>query len=321
MKNILKENPLFLAHIIRRSDLFDAAWYRQQYNTGNTDPAKHYLTEGWKLGYDPSPRFQTQGYLSNYPDVIASRQNPLAHYELHGKKEGRKCIFKDGETSSSYVPMAKYIAHDRWPQFLSEHFNRKGVRILEIGSRVVTGSDFSTLFPDADYVGFDIYPGKNVDVVGDAHKLSSYFQENEKFDLIYSSAVFEHLAMPWIAAGEIIKLLNVGGYVLIETHYSFSAHERPWHFFQFSEQALKVLFSPAHGIECIEAGVSNPIHGVFTESACERLRGKPVDNLFCHSEFLGRKFREVTDFSFEDIPLNEIVGDTEYPKPEISHTV
>lgn len=321
LKHIIKNNPLFLAHVIRSSNLFDADWYQNQYTLNGKNPAWHYLTTGWELGYDPSPEFQTRAYLANYPDVISSRLNPLVHYELYGKKEGRKCLPEDGETLASYVPLAKYVAHDKWPQFLSEHFNKKGVRILEIGSRVVTGSNFSTYFPDADYVGFDIYPGNNVDIIGDAHKLSSYFSADEKFDLIYSSAVFEHLAMPWIAANEIIKLLKVGGYVFIETHYSFSAHERPWHFFQFSEQALKVLFSPAHGIECVEAGVSNPIHGVFTNGACEQLRGKPVDNLFCHSEFLGKKVQEITNFSYENVSLNEVVGDTEYPKPTIEHTI
>ena len=44
---------------------------------------------------------------------------------------------------------------------------------------------------------------------GDAHKLSSYFT-GEKFDLIYSSAVLEHFAMPWIVATEIARILKVG---------------------------------------------------------------------------------------------------------------
>ena len=72
--------------------------------------------------------------------------------------------------------------------------------------------------------------GPNVDIVGDAHRLSSYFDEAEPFDLIYSSAVFEHLAMPWVVAGEIAKLLKVGGCVFVETHFSFTSHERSWHF-------------------------------------------------------------------------------------------
>jgi predicted SAM-dependent methyltransferase len=94
--------------------------------------------------------------------------------------------------------------------------------VLELGSRNVTGSNLRNRFSNTDYVGFDFYAGENVDIVGDAHKLSSYFANKEKFDLIFSSAVFEHLYMPWVAAVEIQKLLKVGGYVFIETHFSFS---------------------------------------------------------------------------------------------------
>ena len=86
------------------------------------------------------------------------------------------------------------------------------MRILEIGSREVTGpSDARRELRDAEYVGFDFYPGDNVDVVGDAHKLSSYFGGGEKFDIIFSHACFEHFAMPWVVATEIAKLLKVGG--------------------------------------------------------------------------------------------------------------
>lgn len=108
--------------------------------------------------------------------------------------------------------------------------------VLEIGSREVTSrSDARKHFSEAEFVGFDNYPGANVDVVGDAHKLSSDFKQDEKFDIIYSSACFEHFAMPWVVALEIEKLLKVGGVVFVETHFSFSSHERAWNFFQFND--------------------------------------------------------------------------------------
>jgi len=102
------------------------------------------------------------------------------------------------------------------------------MRILEIGSREVTGlSNAHKEFSKAKYVGFDYYPGNNVDVVGDAHKLSSYFEEEEIFDIIYSSACFEHFALPWVVTTEIAKSLKISGIVFIETYFSFSSHERP----------------------------------------------------------------------------------------------
>lgn len=138
------------------------------------------------------------------------------------------------------VPIDKCICHDNWINYLLEHFNVEGKEILEIGSRVVTGAVTGKLFSKANYIGFDYYSGENVDVVGDAHNLSKYF--DKQFDLIFSSAVFEHLAMPWKVSTEIIKLLKPGGCVFIETHYSYSSHERPWHFFNIVKMPWMCCF-------------------------------------------------------------------------------
>ena len=219
------------------------------------------------------------------------------------------------------VPMSKIVSQQNWHGYLYRIGDKPGMRILEIGSREVTGeSNARNEFSKAEYVGFDYYPGRNVDVVGDAHKLSSYFGREEKFDIIYSSACFEHFAMPWLVAVEIAKLLKVGGIVFIETHFSFSSHERPWHFFQFSDMALKVLFSEALGFECIEAGMSNPIVGRFSSLAAEGLRNKPVIGLYCHTEYLGKKVKDVTNFDWQKVDLNNVVGGTKYPAPVVKFT-
>jgi len=215
------------------------------------------------------------------------------------------------------VPMSKIVSHQKWQSYLYEVGNKPGMRILEIGSREVTGpSSARKEFSKAEYVGFDYYPGNNVDVVGDVHKLSSYFEEQEKFDIIFSSACFEHFAMPWIVATEIAKLLKVGGLIFVETHFSFSSHERPWHFFQFSDMALRVLFSEALGFECIEAGMSNPIVGRFSSHADTYLKNKPVTGLYCHSEYLGRKIKDVKNFDWATVDLTSVVGETKYPAPK-----
>ncbi len=214
------------------------------------------------------------------------------------------------------VPNSNIVSHKNFLNHLFQIANKPGFRILEVGSREVTGkSRARTSFSAADYIGFDFYPGNNVDVVGDAHKLSSYFTDQEKFDLIYSSACFEHFAMPWIVATEISKLLKVEGLVAIETHFSYSSHERPWHFFQFSDMALKVLFSESMGFECIEAGMCNPIVGRFSSLADGYLRGQPVAGLYCHSAYLGKKIREVENFNWDQVDLYDVVGEERYPEP------
>ena len=213
------------------------------------------------------------------------------------------------------VNISKTVNHEHFMKTVVELGNQPGKRVLEIGSREVTGpSKAKSLFDKAEYVGFDYYGGKNVDVVGDAHKLSTYF--DEPFDLIYSTAVFEHLAMPWVVATEVAKTLKVGGLLAIETHFAFSSHERPWHFFHFTDMALKALFSPALGFECLEAGLSNPIVGRFSNLSAPYLRKRKVTGLYCHREFLGRKIKEVASFNWNQVELDEVVEHTRYPKPE-----
>lgn len=219
-------------------------------------------------------------------------------------------IYKHADVESPQL-----VGHSDFLSYVIREGNQKGKRVLEIGSREVTGpSKTRALFDKAEYVGLDYYDGQNVDVVGDAHKLSNYF--DEKFDLIYSSAVFEHLAMPWLVAEEIAKVLKVGGVLAIETHFSFSSHERPWHFFHYTDMALKALFSPALGFECLDSGLSNPLVARFSTQAAPYLRNRRVTGLYCHSEYLGKKVRDVPDFSWNTADVNQVVAETKYPAPK-----
>jgi len=201
----------------------------------------------------------------------------------------------------------------------SRFANKKGCRVLEIGSREVTGdSSARRLFANAEYVGFDYHPGPNVDVVGDAHSLGEYF--DEPFDLIYSLAVFEHLSAPWIVAEEISKLLKPGGMVVIATHFSFAAHERPWNFFQFSDMGLKALFPEKLGFECIEASMSNPIIGRFSALAHKSVRFSPIIGLYCSSQFVGQKNIEpVYPFDWKSVSSTEICSGENYPVGDRAH--
>ena len=222
----------------------------------------------------------------------------------------------DGFYLNKGISNPKNIGHSKWLDYLIQIGNKKGMRILEVGSREVTGiSTARTKFDLVEYVGFDYYPGSNVDVVGDVHQLSSYFKPEEKFDIIFTSACFEHFAMPWIASVEMAKMLKVGGYIMVETHFSFGAHELPWNFFQFSDEGLRSLFPENLGIECLDLGMSNPIVGRFSSKADQYLRNRPIRGLYCHSEFLGKKIKDVPEFNWTSLVLKDLVGETVYPMP------
>jgi hypothetical protein len=51
------------------------------------NPLEHYLDHGAAAGLNPDPRFITSFYRHENPDAIG---NPLVHYVLAGKSEGRR---------------------------------------------------------------------------------------------------------------------------------------------------------------------------------------------------------------------------------------
>lgn len=207
-----------------------------------------------------------------------------------------------------------FTREKRWA-YLAEHANYDGCEFLEIGAREVTGpSVIRKYIPRANYRGMDIHPGPNVDIVADAHRLSEHI-EAESLDFIFSTAVFEHLAMPWVVVEEIARALKVGGQVAITTHFSHSEHEYPWHFFQFNELGLRALFCEELGFEVLDAGMENPIVGRFSIDAMKGKIGDPVYSLYVHSTVLARKVRRVDleTWDWRDC-LQRIVRESMYPE-------
>ena len=76
--------------IIYNSDLFDEGWFREKYGISqDIDPIIYYLENWATQDLNPSPHFDTKWYLTEYVDVKKNGMNPLRHYILYGKKEGR----------------------------------------------------------------------------------------------------------------------------------------------------------------------------------------------------------------------------------------
>jgi hypothetical protein len=280
--------------------------------------------------------FDGEEYLSLHPDVRAAGVDPYAHYVRYGAQEGRAYTAApqppepqftvgtpsddDGRFHRNPGTKRSTIArHTHIWEWIRAHAGAPGLRVLEIGSRaVVSDSLWKTVIPQAAYVGFDVHDGHNVDVVGDAHRLSDYFAE-ESFDMVISFAVFEHLAMPWIVAEEIAKVLAPGGHLCVETHFTYSEHELPWHFFQFNNRALETLFCPELGFEVIDSGLDSPIVGRFSHFAAEYLRGREVTDLYCHSSIIAKKVSSsragggnAEAFDWRSV-LRRITTETSYP--------
>ena len=79
---------------------------------------------------------------------------------------------------------------------------------------------------------------------------------------------------------------------------------------------LRALFNQALGFELIEKGMSNPVAGYFAADADPYLRYTPVGGLYCHSQILCRKARDVDDFDWNTLEANDLVEGARYPEPK-----
>jgi len=87
----------------------------------------------------------------------------------------------------------------------------RAVRVLHVGSQDVNGSYRELFsFPGAEYVGIDIAPGPNVDlVVADLYVWKEV--PDASFDVVISGQALENIPFPWLVVEEIGRKLRVGG--------------------------------------------------------------------------------------------------------------
>lgn len=85
-----------------------------------------------------------------------------------------------------------------------------GLSVLDVGSRDVCGT-YRGLFPGYSYVyvGFDIIPGKNVDVT-DWEEIG-----DNSYDVVISGQAFEHIEHDFEVLQEIMRVMKPGAYCCI----------------------------------------------------------------------------------------------------------
>lgn len=134
-------------------------------------------------------------------------------------------------------------------------------RVLELGT-LRSIPDRSTMHrhfvPHAgEYLGTDIAPGLDVDIVADVHRLADQVGE-ERFDVIISCSTFEHLKYPHLAAHQLMRALKRGGALFIQTHQTFPLHAYPYDYFRFSREAMAGLFGARMGIRVVSTSFQFP---------------------------------------------------------------
>jgi SAM-dependent methyltransferase len=235
--------------------------------------------------------------------------------QAHIERERLRAAFTLFEAARALINLdtSQDPYHKIFRSFIEETDRRPPGRILEVGSRARSGNIYKGLFRNfSEFVGLDIIEGVNVDVVGDIHRLSRYFDE-DKFDFVFSVATFEHLAMPWKAVLEINKVMAIGGWLYIGTHPTWPPHERPWDFWRFSEEGFRVLLNPVTGFEIQEcsAGLPCSIVPFGHEPAMTGLCEQPANlGISVIAKKIGPSDRRLA----WDVDVSEIL-ETAYPSP------
>lgn len=117
-----------------------------------------------------------------------------------------------------------------------------GQHVLDLGSLDVNG----TLRPivvgaGCTYVGADIRPGKNVDIVLPHGSEWGISIADQRFDVVMSSQTFEHVLQPWETARAVFRVLRPNGLFYVCAPNTHKYHPYPVDCFRFFPEGLKAV--------------------------------------------------------------------------------
>jgi SAM-dependent methyltransferase len=110
-------------------------------------------------------------------------------------------------------------------------------KILDVGSLDVNGS-LKPIFQKGQYVGLDLRPGPNVDLLGSPEEIPL---PTGTIDIVISSSCFEHDDMFWVTFSEMCRVTKPGGYIYVQAPSEGPYHAHPgdnWRFYADSWKAL-----------------------------------------------------------------------------------
>ncbi|WP_177218422.1 rhamnan synthesis F family protein [Caulobacter sp. UNC279MFTsu5.1] len=155
------------AQMIAERGLFDANGYARQGDDGLdlalTD-AEHYLLFGGFQGAWPNADFDSLFYRGVYPDVSATRENPLVHYARIGRREGR---FTNGVALHAAVERIKLQFDEAYyrrqnPKLskndednLPRHYLVRGVLVGLEPAPDFSAAYYRRRYPDLDLIGVE----------------------------------------------------------------------------------------------------------------------------------------------------------------------
>ncbi len=114
--------------------------------------------------------------------------------------------------------------------------------IVEFGSLQVLGqeefADMRPFFPNKEYIGCDMRPGRGVDCIADIHNIA---MPAESVGTILVLDTLEHVEYPREALEQVYRVLKPDGIALITSVMNFPIHDYPNDYWRFTPEGFKSL--------------------------------------------------------------------------------
>jgi hypothetical protein len=123
---------------------------------------------------------------------------------------------------------------------------------LEVGAKGPASAEMRRkVEPDWTYIGLDYLSDQNVNIVGDAHRLTEYIAPGS-VDMVYTSEVMEHLLSPLRFVFEANRVLKAGGVFMARMPTIWPLHAEPWDYWRITQHGWTSLLNVNTGFEILD---------------------------------------------------------------------
>jgi len=155
-----------------------------------------------------------------------------------------------GTDFNPHISAAPYLVRNRLLKGLSRHVHRLNGRMLDFGCGA---KPYKAIINVEQYIGLDFpseghdHTNEVIDVFYDGKTIP--FEDNY-FDSIFSSEVFEHVFNLEEMMLELFRVLKPGGIILVTCPFAIGEHEQPNDFARYTSFALKHMMQKS-GFEVV----------------------------------------------------------------------
>jgi SAM-dependent methyltransferase len=199
-------------------------------------------------------------------------------------------------------------AYEIGAKFLDRYMTAEMKSVLEVGAFDVNGSLKDFKREGCEWLGVDLEAGKGVDIV--IERASKLPFEDNSFDLVVATSVFEHDPTFWLTFNEMLRVVKPEGFVYICAPSNGWVHRYPMDVYRFYPDAGIGLVEWSRrefpDLELVESFISerdgdiwNDFCAVFSKTKTRNPKKIYIDtkctNIWSDGVFLEESLQEATE--------------------------